>query len=832
MRLNKIVSVSVASILVSTFVPFSECVRTDLAVYAEDAADVGSDTLNLGDINSDGLVDAVDASLILAEYARLSTGSDYSFSENQIAAADANSDGLIDAVDSSLVLAYYAYLSTGGTITFENFLKLSNSSDTGDIYSTYLSQQKLCKISKNFKILEAGTVRDNPNGLAGAVKHDFDGDEVDELVTFTFDKNSTDGEDIRVDLLKVSGNELIVTDSRYLTEMLEINDAEGSVVSDTIFFSKDISMEIVTSEYNDTLYFGSLLSYDGYVGAPGATEPYLKSMNVFTVEDDSIIPCTIAGTYMKYSTIQKSEYEGVLYSTLLPPTIRDISEFSECKVAEDKLPEFNYDYAYKRSSEIINEINSFIKDNNAYMLFADVNSPFTTEYYVEGGVYDSGASAYSALLNEFGLDIKFNNLIEHDNYECSSRFVSENQSTTKTILEIDAVRGYTKGSVLSSDDNLFMGSRLTLKSDLEILLNNDNLFTEPLADELALYEDILRYPYYYHEVWDKYISKSDYKIRYFVADIDADNQYELVIGSYITSPDINSELTIVKPSSEGLDIFDGDAGSISFYNNGIVLIDYMSNGGYESKSYYDAPNNIYWLAWNTKESSGGYTEYTRHISIKDSNYELIGDEAIAKEAELLSGTKLIPEFNSYDIYSPEDFKEFVFIDDINEITYTWQKAYINQIEEKSTKADMEYSLIYIDNDDIPELIIGDPVDSRKGGVYTYHNDSSVELTYLTLRCNMDGYVEKGGIFGVYWWWLEKEGYYIYEIENGAVNQTDAFLITHTADGNVYTINDTEVTESVYNETYALCSSEFTKVTYCTYDEIIEKLNVDVSSTDK
>lgn len=121
MRFNKIVSVSVASLFACTIAPFSECVRTDLAVYAEDTADVGSDTLNLGDINSDGLVDAVDASLILAEYARLSTGSDYSFSENQIAVADANSDGLIDAVDATSVLVYYSYVSTGGTMTFKEY---------------------------------------------------------------------------------------------------------------------------------------------------------------------------------------------------------------------------------------------------------------------------------------------------------------------------------------------------------------------------------------------------------------------------------------------------------------------------------------------------------------------------------------------------------------------------------------------------------------------------------------------------------------------------------------------------------------------------------------
>ncbi|MDE5834639.1 MAG: hypothetical protein K2H26_03865, partial [Ruminococcus sp.] len=137
---------------------------------------------------------------------------------------------------------------------------------------------------------------------------------------------------------------------------------------------------------------------------------------------------------------------------------------------------------------------------------------------------------------------------------------------------------------------------------------------------------------------------------------------------------------------------------------------------------------------------------------------------------------------------------------------------------------MKYSLIYIDNDDIPELIVGDPIDSRNGGVYTYHNGDSVELTYLTLRCNMDGYIEKNNIFAVYFWWMDEEGYYIYEMKNGTLNQTDTFLIKHTADGNIYTINDKEVTESEYNETYDVHSADFSEVTYCTYDEIMEELS--------
>lgn len=57
-----------------------------------------------GDVNSDGLVDPADASLILAENANTSGGAPASFNEKQLLAADFNRDGLIDSADASLIL--------------------------------------------------------------------------------------------------------------------------------------------------------------------------------------------------------------------------------------------------------------------------------------------------------------------------------------------------------------------------------------------------------------------------------------------------------------------------------------------------------------------------------------------------------------------------------------------------------------------------------------------------------------------------------------------------------------------------------------------------------
>ena len=67
---------------------------------------------DLGDVNADGAVNALDASLILTEYALIATGKDSSFSNEIKILADVNSDGSINALDASAVLTYYAYTAT------------------------------------------------------------------------------------------------------------------------------------------------------------------------------------------------------------------------------------------------------------------------------------------------------------------------------------------------------------------------------------------------------------------------------------------------------------------------------------------------------------------------------------------------------------------------------------------------------------------------------------------------------------------------------------------------------------------------------------------------
>lgn len=60
-----------------------------------------------GDVNGDGVVDGIDATLILRHYTLIISGADGCIAEPFINYADYNGDGVIDAVDATLVLRFY-----------------------------------------------------------------------------------------------------------------------------------------------------------------------------------------------------------------------------------------------------------------------------------------------------------------------------------------------------------------------------------------------------------------------------------------------------------------------------------------------------------------------------------------------------------------------------------------------------------------------------------------------------------------------------------------------------------------------------------------------------
>ncbi|MBO7394867.1 MAG: hypothetical protein J6U16_01960 [Ruminococcus sp.] len=82
----------------------------------------GEKPVSFGDPNNDSKIDANDASFVLVQYAKMSTGGEATMTEAEKSAADINKDGKVDAKDASVALAYYSYLSTGGTDKLEVYL--------------------------------------------------------------------------------------------------------------------------------------------------------------------------------------------------------------------------------------------------------------------------------------------------------------------------------------------------------------------------------------------------------------------------------------------------------------------------------------------------------------------------------------------------------------------------------------------------------------------------------------------------------------------------------------------------------------------------------------
>lgn len=64
-------------------------------------------TVLKGDVNFDGKVDAVDASMVMNEYTNVQNGGTPTFTDAQKSAADINGDGRIDATDAAAILQIY-----------------------------------------------------------------------------------------------------------------------------------------------------------------------------------------------------------------------------------------------------------------------------------------------------------------------------------------------------------------------------------------------------------------------------------------------------------------------------------------------------------------------------------------------------------------------------------------------------------------------------------------------------------------------------------------------------------------------------------------------------
>jgi len=76
----------------------------------------------LGDVSGNGIVDGIDASAVLTDYAKRSADKDGDFNKAQSIAADVNGNLIVDGVDASIILSYYAYISTHDNISIIEYM--------------------------------------------------------------------------------------------------------------------------------------------------------------------------------------------------------------------------------------------------------------------------------------------------------------------------------------------------------------------------------------------------------------------------------------------------------------------------------------------------------------------------------------------------------------------------------------------------------------------------------------------------------------------------------------------------------------------------------------
>ncbi len=96
----------------------------DVAVCADNLIDEYYQlNYNLGNVNADATIDAIDAAVILSAAANLGTSGTSGMSIKQETSADVDNNGFVDAVDASYILQYAAYAGSGGTDDAETYFQ-------------------------------------------------------------------------------------------------------------------------------------------------------------------------------------------------------------------------------------------------------------------------------------------------------------------------------------------------------------------------------------------------------------------------------------------------------------------------------------------------------------------------------------------------------------------------------------------------------------------------------------------------------------------------------------------------------------------------------------
>lgn len=149
---------------------------------------------------------------------------------------------------------------------------------------------------------------------------------------------------------------------------------------------------------------------------------------------------------------------------------------------------------------------------------------------------------------------------------------------------------------------------------------------------------------------------------------------------------------------------------------------------------------------------------------------------------------------------------------------TWKQLYKDRIETYISgvdyKDDVEFSLVFIDNDDVPELVAGIPSHINAATLFWVHNDELHEEVMGYTISEGFTYVEKSGLIKLHGEWQGAGGDTIYELSSGT--------LTEIAEGTFNSVNNSYTWEG---ET--VCAMDYD---YMLNDVFSEEIAKDVVET--
>ncbi|MBD5142433.1 MAG: hypothetical protein HDT22_02315 [Ruminococcus sp.] len=642
---------------------------------------------------------------------------------------DINSDGEINALDASYVLVYAAENGAGNVSSFEEYMTnyFSSGTEWQSLYLDVIDQFGDSHAEENlpwqYKLAYIDT-DDIPELLVmcyGEVHYyTVDNNEAIEFLTSVAQApylsmgtneycgyipksgiilttsphalSHSNGSDDFVYSLKNGKAELIAT---YVTELAgESNSYEFNYYID--------GEQVTESEFNESLsvYFSQIdmdettLSYDELkteLSIVSDTSTSRSSENINPdLNGDGEINASDASYILVYAAengagnINRfSEFMEQYFGEGTQETVNWWISYADRIKSYGSDTDMQFAFIYLDDNDVP-ELLEFDSNNQAMITFVNEDSCITSEniYYLYGSGYDErqgivycfedlgGELLYTAKLYESELEEhQFQSIPLSDDYGLTGEYDYYIDTIQVTKVEYEQLRSEfihedAEHTYLSSLNRMTCSEALTY---LDSFTHQDEVFN----DELALFDDILRNPESYPEVWNIY-NKND-AISYSVIDLDGNGQYELIIGNLLFSGSYTS-MTVVQLSSNEIkishpkDLF----GQLTFFDNGVILADF--SGSTINYFTFNITDLSGWSAYTEKLAIDTYEFYAYPCNPETGEiFEdkmLTGKEAELKIADICSSTPLDMQFTEYDLSDPDSFNTLIVIDNLDEIRLT------------------------------------------------------------------------------------------------------------------------------------------------------------------